>query len=72
MSADIVLIDEREGREMAAQAGLSVTGILGVLLRAKQTGIIDRIKPEIQSLRNRARFFIDPALENRVLASAGE
>jgi predicted nucleic acid-binding protein len=72
LSADIVLIDEREGREMAAQAGLFVTGVLGVLLCAKQNGTIDKIKPEIQLLRNRARFFIDPALEARVLASAGE
>jgi predicted nucleic acid-binding protein len=72
MSADMVLIDEQEGREIAAEAGLSVTGVLGVLLRAKQTGEIAAVKPEIQSLRDRARFFISPALEARVLASAAE
>ncbi len=32
--ADIVLIDEQEGRQFAAKAGLAVTGVLGVLLRA--------------------------------------
>ena len=72
MSADMVLIDEREGREIASEAGLSVTGVLGVLLRAKQIGAIAAVKPEIQSLRDRARFFIAASLEARVLASAGE
>jgi uncharacterized protein len=72
VGADIVLIDEREGREIAAGVGLSVTGVLGVLLRAKQTGAIAAIQPEIQSLRNKARFFIAASLEARVLASAGE
>ena len=36
--ADFVLIDEREGRRLAVQAGLSVTGVLGILLRAKLKG----------------------------------
>ena len=72
MNADIVLIDEREGRGIAAEAGFSVTGVLGVLLRAKQTGEIKAVKPEIEALRFRARFFIAASLETKVLASAGE
>ena len=35
LKAEIVVIDEQEGRHLATQAGLSVTGVLGVLLRAK-------------------------------------
>lgn len=38
LKADFVLIDEREGRRLAVQAGLSVTGVLGILLRAKLRG----------------------------------
>ena len=72
MSADMVLIDEREGRQIAIKAGLSVTGVLGILLRAKKMGMIDAVKPEILSLRRRARFFLSASLEARVLASAGE
>jgi uncharacterized protein len=72
LKADMVLIDEQEGRQLAAEAGLSVTGVLGILLRAKQTGQIPALKPEIQSLRDKARFFIAPALEARLLAAAGE
>jgi hypothetical protein len=35
LKADIVLIDEQEGRQLASKTGLAVTGILGILLRAK-------------------------------------
>jgi predicted nucleic acid-binding protein len=72
LKADIVIIDEQEGRALARQAGLSVTGTLGVLLRAKRSGLIRLIKPEIQALRNRARFFLSASLEAEVLSAAGE
>ena len=55
--ADTIIIDEQEGRGLAAQAGLFVTGTLGVLLLAKQSGRISAVKPEIQALRSKARFF---------------
>lgn len=72
MRVDVVIIDEHEGREFASQTGLSVTGVLGILLRAKLTGEIPALKPEILALRARARFFIAPALEARILSIAGE
>jgi uncharacterized protein len=72
LKADIVIIDEQEGRQLATQAGLSVTGVLGVLLRAKLDGHIPAVKPEIQALRHKAHFFISPFLETKVLSSAGE
>lgn len=72
LKADIVIIDEQEARHFATQAGLSVTGILGVLLRAKRRGQIPAVRPEIQALRVAARFFIAPALEAKVPAAAGE
>jgi uncharacterized protein len=72
LNADIVLIDEQEGRQLAVQSGLSVTGVLGVLLRAKQSGAISALKPEIQALRAKARFFVSPILEAKFLAAAGE
>lgn len=72
MKAARLLIDEREGRAMARQLGLSLTGVLGVLLRAKKLGQITAVKPEIDALRSKARFFIAPALETAVLESVGE
>jgi hypothetical protein len=57
---------------LARQAGLSVTGVLGVLLRAKEDGAISAVQPEIRALRAKARFFISKPLEARVLDLAGE
>ena len=72
MNAERLLIDERDGRLMARQLGLSVTGVLGVLLRAKHDGHIASVKPEIEALRAKANFFIDATLEARILSTAGE
>ena len=65
-------MDEREGRSLARQLGLAVTGVLGVLLRAKKNGQIKAVKPEIEALKTKARFFISPTLQTSILASAGE
>jgi hypothetical protein len=72
LKADLVLMDEREGRQLATQVGISVTGVLGILLRAKRVGQIAAIKPAIDALRQDAHFFIAPALEAKVLSESGE
>lgn len=72
LGAAIVVIDEQEGRMLAHHTGLSVTGTLGILLRAKRSGHIPLVRPEIQALRNRARFFLSGSLEVEVLTAAGE
>ncbi len=72
MKASYLLVDEREGRALARQLGISLTGVLGVLLRAKKKGQIKAVKPEIDALRSKARFFIAPALETSILTKAGE
>ena len=65
MRADRLLIDEREGRVTSRLLGLRVTGVLGVLLRGKEMGQINKVKPEIEALRGEAGFFIAPALERQ-------
>lgn len=72
ISADHVLIDEREGRQCAASLRIHTIGILGVLIRAKHTGAILSMKAEIDKLRRDAGFFVDKPLEARVLAAVGE
>ena len=72
LKAEIVIVDEQEGRKVAVAMGLQVTGVLGILLRAKRLGEIPALKPEIETLRNKARFFIAPSLETKLLAAAGE
>ena len=56
----------------ASRTGLAVTGVLGILLRAKRDGHITKIKPEIDLLRAKSRFFVAASLEAKVLSAAGE
>ena len=70
--ADLVLIDEAEGRAFARSLGLVPVGVLGTLTRAKERGLIDRITPLIDRLQEELRFFISPRIRAEVIRSAGE
>ena len=72
LQADLLLLDERRGRSIAKQYGLTVTGLLGILVMAKQKGYTPAVKPLLHDLRTIAGFWIDQELYTRVLASAGE
>lgn len=72
LQANLILLDERDGRSAAERAGLRVTGVLGVLLRAKKSGQIESIGWDLDALRTRARFFVSDALTASVLKTAGE
>jgi predicted nucleic acid-binding protein len=45
---------------------------IGVLLRAKNDGQLERTQPELQALRTRSRFFVSAHLQEEVLKVAGE
>ena len=70
--ADWLLMDERDGRLVARQAGLRLTGVLGILMRAKLLGRIPSLRQEIAELRSRAHFFVKSDLESKILANVGE
>lgn len=72
LRADVLLMDEKRGRDAARQAGLTVAGVLGELLHARFGGGFPAIKPELQRLRSEAGFFIDAGIERFILAEAGE
>ena len=70
--AGVILLDEDQARSAAARLGLRVTGVVGVLLRAKRMGMIDSAAAEIAALRRDAGFFIARRLKEFVLREAGE
>ena len=72
LSADVLLIDEKRGREAARHCGLVVAGVLGELIHAKLAGWIPNVRDEIQRLRRDARFDVDASLEHFILSQVGE
>lgn len=71
MEADLVIIDERLGRRHARRLGLSLTGTLGVLLKAKAAGLIPSVAPLVHRMRA-GGFRLSDALVRRGLELAGE
>ncbi|MEM9007434.1 MAG: DUF3368 domain-containing protein [Cyanobacteria bacterium P01_F01_bin.86] len=72
LQADDLLIDERLGRQEALQLGLSIIGILGILLVAKQRSLILQVQPIVDALINQAGFRVSPLLYKRILVLAQE
>lgn len=72
LKADELLIDERLGRREANRLGISITGLLGILLVAKQQGLIPAMRPVMDTLMNEAGFRVSSQLYTEVLKVAGE
>jgi predicted nucleic acid-binding protein len=72
VGAAAVLIDEFDGREAARREGLAPVGALGVLLRAKDAGLIPLVRPSIDLLQTQFKFFLSTQVHEEVLRLAGE
>ena len=72
LSAELILIDELDGRHQARRQGLTTMGVAGVLLLAKRQRLIEAVKPLLDDLRLRARFWLSHSVYEQVLAKAGE
>lgn len=65
-------MDDHLGRETARHLGLRYTGLVGVLIEAKQKGFITSVKPCLNQLRDIAGFYLSEVLYTRVLQDQGE
>jgi predicted nucleic acid-binding protein len=70
--ADWLLLDEREGRRVAKSLGLKVTGVLGILLKAKLQGQLPSLTKAMEQLCDLAGFRIDADLYAQLVEVAGE
>lgn len=71
LNADWVLMDERKGRRKLAQLGMPKIGTVGILLKAKQVGLLSVVHPELEKLRQRG-FSISQAVIDAALKQVGE
>jgi len=72
LNADWVLIDENRGRNVANQNGIKCTGVLGILIKAKEGGLIPLVKPVMDRLISEAGFWVNESLYFKILQLADE
>lgn len=65
-------MDEQRGRRIASDLGLSVTGVVGVLIAAKQQRLVPQIKPILDDMKRFSGFWLSPRLYHQVLQLVGE
>ncbi|WP_373514219.1 DUF3368 domain-containing protein [Persicitalea sp.] len=71
LEARLVIIDEVLGQKIAKQASLKVTGTLGVLIKAKEMGLIDKLGPLVDDLQAQG-IWIGDKLKETVLRQVEE
>ena len=67
----ILILDDKKARRVAQQIGLKVIGTVGMLLRAKNQGVITEIKPLLTELVQ-VDFRITNAIIQEALRLSGE
>ncbi len=71
MPGSILILDDLQARTLAEKLGITITGTLGVIIKAKLNGIIPSVKPLLAKIKQ-TNFRISSALEEIVLKEAGE
>lgn len=71
LNADLLIIDDHIAREYAKYLDFRVTGTLGVILRAKESKLITKVKPLIDALMQNG-IYIGTKLYDDVLKLADE
>ena len=67
----LLISDDKQARTAAKRLGVSVIGMVGVLVRAKQSGVVLAVKPILDDLELNS-FFISRTLREEALKLIGE
>jgi uncharacterized protein len=67
----LLLIDERAAKQLCDELGFFTLGTAGILLTAKNSGLISLIKPELKRLHD-VGFWLSPSIMKKILTFAGE
>lgn len=66
-----IILDENKGRSVAKRLGLTVTGTLGIIVKAKDEGVINSGKEILEKLENHG-FWLSQQLKSQILARLKE
>ena len=67
----LLIVDELKGRKIAKKLNLRYSGTLGLILKAKQVGIIPTIAPVLQKIR-KTNFWVAEELFEFLVRKANE
>jgi len=59
----VILLDDRAGRQVAKELGFPTTGSIGVLLRLKEKGLIEKVGIVLEEMRSRGYWLSDQVIE---------
>lgn len=71
LKAEQLLIDEKAGRKVAISRGLPIIGLVGVIILAKEQGLIDNVKDILDDLISKGTR-ISPKIYDYALITARE
>ena len=66
-----LILDDIKARKIAMNLGLSFTGTIGIIIKAKLSGIIPSIKPFLEKIKE-TNFRISTEIELQALKESGE
>jgi predicted nucleic acid-binding protein len=69
--ADLILLDDYDAREFARIYGFEITGLIGILLKAKYMGRISSLSDILENLKETG-FWLNEDLRSQILRDAGE
>lgn len=70
-NARLVIIDELRGRQYAKRLGLPLTGTVGVVLAAKEAGLVPHVTPLLEELVQKG-LYLSQEILSRARELAGE
>jgi uncharacterized protein len=72
LAADRLLIDEKDGRVAALREDVPIIGVVGILVTAKQKGLLDSVRSLLDALDQQAGFRLSRSVRGTALRSVGE